>query len=373
MAEQIEQLLKAIDEVGETVHQKYDEIKVKYQRLESELEDMQMRKATSGIGATKTDKSLTAQVSDALQSSNAQVNLKSFIEGRSKTFELQTKDLTLGDNYTGGTSALNGRPLGIISPVALPRRIADLMPRLAMDSPQLPIIEENGVTGTFTPVAEGALKPLIDFSLAESGAKAQVIAGIVVVSRQFIEDLGVVNVQGWLTSRMTELYQNSLADQILNGNGVSPNLIGLNRVGGFTAATSAATNDLEQLVAGILQMRTSGRRPTGIVINPDDLGRILLNKASGSGSFDVPSYVTISATGDVSVLGVPVITEPGQVLGRYNILDASRMLMGIRENFRIQAFEQDSDNVRTNKITFRGESRIAFVPGSILNNIQGTF
>jgi hypothetical protein len=36
------------------------------------------------------------------------------------------------------------------------------------------------------------------------------------------------------------------------------------------------------------------------------------------------------------------------------------MVMGIRENFRIEMFEQDGNNVRTNRITIRAEARVAF-------------
>jgi hypothetical protein len=49
------------------------------------------------------------------------------------------------------------------------------------------------------------------------------------------------------------------------------------------------------------------------------------------------------------------------------------MVMGIRESLNIRMFEQDSTNVRYNKITVRAEARIAFANYSPLNVIQGTF
>jgi HK97 family phage major capsid protein len=367
-----EQVIVKIEELGNAAQEKISEVKRKQNDLDDRLLIIERKAGTSNFfsGASTADASLKSDVTKALSDNSNATELKAFIGGTKRSIKIETKDVSLTNNYTG---ALNGKPIGIIAPVSAPCRVADLLPRVAMDAATLPIIQETGVIGAFTPVAEGALKPLIDFTLSENPARAEVIAGIAVVTRQFIEDLNIAGVSNWLNTRLVQLYEDSLADQILNGNGVAPNLVGMNRSSGFTAANGTVANDLDQVINAILQMRSSGRRPTGVIVNPNDLGRILLNRASGSGSFDVPSYVTISSTGDVTVLGTPVIAEPGQLTGRFNVIDGSRMLLGIREGFRIQFFEQDGSNVRLNKITIRGESRVAFVPGDALNIIQGTF
>ena len=244
-----------------------------------------------------------------------------------------------------------------------------------MDKGSLPIIKDNGTTGDgFGFVSEGNVKPSLDFALAESPAKAEVLAAIVSVSRQFLDDLGPAGVQEWIVNKLTDLYLNKEDDALLNGTGVTPQIGGMNIAGNFTAATSlAADNDVVQLIKGIIQMRGLERNASAIVINPVDLTRILLNQAAGSGEFDLPGYVSVNANGGLSILNIPILDTVGQTAKRYNILDNSQMVMGIRENLNIRFFEQDVDNVQKNMITIRAEARIAYANYSPSNVIQGFF
>ena len=61
-----------------------------------------------------------------------------------------------------------------------------------------------------------------------------------------------------------------------------------------------------------------------------------------------------------------------QTVGRFNILDTDQMIMGVRENFKFELFEQDGSNVRTNRVMVRAEARIAFADYPF-NVIQGTY
>ena len=83
--------------------------------------------------------------------------------------------------------------------------------------------------------------------------------------------------------------------------------------------------------------------------------------------------VSVNAQGGINILGVSVIDTLAQTSGRFNILDTSQMLMGVREDFHIEMFKEDGDNVRKNKVTIRAEARIAFANYSPSNVIQGTF
>lgn len=99
-----------------------------------------------------------------------------------------------------------------------------------------------------------------------------------------------------------------------------------------------------------MQMRILQRNPAVIVVHPGSLTSILLNTATGSGEFDLPSYISVNNRGGLSILGVPVIDTVAQTLGTFNVLDTSQMLMGIREGFKIEMFPEDGNNVRTNRI-----------------------
>ncbi len=367
-----EQIIKMIEEFGEVSVKRYDDLKAENANIRDEF--IQIKKKQ---GQMLTFGQTTNDLKDGIGSCiNTPANfdgLKSFIAGGKTRLQLEVKDMSIA-NLTGGTASITAAPYGIVGAINRFFHVRDVLPKINMENGTLPIIRDNGATGTFTPVAEGGTKPTIDFNLAESPAKAEVIAAIVNVTRQFLDDLGPHGVMNWLQSRLTELYLIAEDDQLLNGNGISPNLGGVNLAGNFTAATSlAAVNDVEQLIRSLLQMRTLQRRPTAVVIHPDDLPDLLLNVSAGSGEYDLPSYVRVNDLGGLSILGVPVIDTPAQTTGRFNILDTNQMLMGIRENFKIEFFEQDGSNVRTNRITVRAEARVAFATYGAANTIQGTF
>jgi HK97 family phage major capsid protein len=301
-------------------------------------------------------------------------NLVKFSRKEIKAFGFELKvvgDMSLGGNYTGGTASTNSQGIGIIG-AARPRHVRDLFRQSTMTGSSLPVLKDNGGEGAPAPVVEGGLKPQFDFDLSEVSAKAETIAGVVILSRQFLDD--IPSAREWLTGKMIEAYMSVEDDQLLNGDGISPNLKGINTAGNFTAATSlAAANNVVQLVSGIIQLRAINRTATGIVLHPTDLESILLNTAVGSGEFDLPSYVSVSSQGGISILGVPVVVTTAQTVGRYDIIDDSGMLMAFRQNTTIEFFEQDSTNVRYNKVTARIESRIAFPVYGSTYVIKGTF
>ena len=343
------------------------ELKETSEKNQAVIDNMLGQRSVNTLG--QTDTSLEGQIASGLQDN--QDNFVKFVRKEVKSFSFELKDTLLSTGYTGGTAYTNSAGRAII-PTANPRHVRDLFIQTTMTGSSLPVLKDNGQTGAVAAVAEGANKPLLDFSLAEQTAKAEVLAGVVVVSRQFLDDLP--SATQFLVGRLAEAYATVEDSQLLNGDGISPNLKGINTAGNFTAATSlAAANDVTQLVSGIIQLRAMNRNATGIVLHPTNYASILLNVASGSGEFDLPSYVSVNGTGGISILGIPVIDTTQQTVGRYNIIDKSGMLVAIRQNTTIEFFEQDSTNIRQNKVSVRVEGRIAFPVYSSNYVIQGTF
>jgi hypothetical protein len=105
-----------------------------------------------------------------------------------------------------------------------------------------------------------------------------------------------------------------------------------------------ADGDTNGFINFYITFKLTARNPTPpkqvIVIHPSDLSRIYLNVSAGSAEFDLPDYVTVNAQGGISFLGVPVMDSVAQTLGRFNILDTHQMVMGIRENFRIECLNK---------------------------------
>lgn len=302
-------------------------------------------------------------LSKAMEDNTDNILKMSRKESKGFTIELNTK--AVGDvsiaNYTGGTRGLTQLRPGVIMNPNRKVHVRDLLPTGTIGpGTEFVFMKENGLgEGAIASVAEGALKPQFDLDLIEASVKIETIAGWMRVTRKAMN-----NIQGFtsfLQSRLPELMLNVEDALLLNGDGVSPNIKGLQVAGNFTAASSAATIDIEQLIDAISQLEELEREATGIVVRPSDYYSLLKNKAAGSGEYDLPSIVTVDANGALRILGIPVARTTAQTVDKFLVGDfrmGAQLLF--QEGMRIEFFEQDGINVRENKITVRIEEVVAF-------------
>lgn len=210
------------------------------------------------------------------------------------------------------------------------------------------------------PVAEATLKPQLDLKLVEAAVKAEWIAGWIRISRNMLDD--VEGMTTFLQSRLPELLLRAEDAQLLTGDGNSPNLSGIQTAGNFTAATSSATLDVEQLVYAISQLEGYDREANGILINPADWYRLWLTKSTGATQFyDLPDEMITRINGQMYIAGVPVYRSTAIAQGKFIVGD---WVMGanliLREAPRVEFFMEDGINVRENMVTVRVEERVAF-------------
>lgn len=376
---EIKQALEELNKIAvERVDSLEKEVRPDIDKLKNDLGSMQKQidlvdiKQQRGSVQTKHEhfSNLKSDVEKSLNENKGR--LENYLKGKKNDpLEIEIKEMSLSGNLSGGTAAITMQPTQIVGAISRAFHVRDVLPQIGMTTSSLPIILDNSFTGGFETVAEGAVKPDIDFFLKEQPAQAEVIAAVTTVTKKFLDDLGPRGVMSWLQNRLTELYLNAEDDQLLNGDGVSPNLIGLNDPGNFTAAT-ATGNPVEVLIRSMVQMRVNQRNPKVIIIHPADLGDLILNKASGSDEYDFPPGISVNASGGLTVLGINVIDTVGQTEGVFNILDTTGIIMGVREALNIRFFE-DAALAKYNKIMVRAEARVCVANYSPYNVIKGFF
>ncbi|KIC90002.1 phage major capsid protein [Flavihumibacter sp. ZG627] len=359
------EILNAVQQLGTKVTERHAEMKQNIEKLEAEIKTIRAKGNTLNGGGGSVEPSISLE--------GQREAFEAFRSGKTREFTPEVKSMTLGASLTGPGASISA-PARLVSEPNQAVRLRTLFPNQPMITSSLPIIQETGQVGGFGTVAESAEKPTLDFALSETPAKAETIAAIVNISRQMLMDLDYVGFQGWLNTRLIELYYQKEDQQLMQGNGTSPNLKGLLDVGNWTpAATPSSTNDVEQIVSAMIQLKGYGRTPTAIIVHTSALAGLLLNKASGSGEFDLPNYISVNAFGGISILGVPVIDSQAQETPNFSVVDGSRMLFGVREPISINMFEQHGTNVQTNMITIRCEARVAFAANGEYNHILGAF
>lgn len=291
----------------------------------------------------------------AKENSDKLANLK-----KGETLRLDLKDMTFGNAFTtAGASVTYVRP-GIIE---LPKRklhIRELLPSGGMGNKStFDFVKEiTGSGSPIAPTAEGALKPQFGLALTETSVRAQWIAGFMKMSVNLLDD--VEGMTTFLQSRLPEKLLRVEDEQILDGNGVGSNLLGLQSVGNFTAGAAAVTNRAETLVNAISQLENLDREANGILLNPADWYTLWLYKAATSGEYTLPVNLVERVGGQMFIAGVPVFRSTAERALDYLVGDWTMGANLItREPARVEFFREDGTNVQTNQITVRIEERIA--------------
>ena len=282
-------------------------------------------------------------------------------EIKSVSFQLKTvADMGFAGSFGSASQSVSNIRPGIITNPNRKVHIRDIVPQGQMTGSTFYYVKENGAgEGTITTAAEGALKPQIDLDLIEASANAEYIAGWLRISKKMLGD--VPGMASFLQMRLMEKLLNAEDNQLLNGDGVTPNISGITDTGNFTAYTGAAGRDIEELVNAISQLEDQQERyATGILLRPADYYRIALNKASGSGEYDLPGIVTLQ-NGVLNVAGVPTYATTAMTSDKFIVGDFRMGAMLLtREPAVVEFFYEDGTNVRENKVTVRVEERVAF-------------
>lgn len=272
---------------------------------------------------------------------------------------LDLKDMQFGNSFaTAGASVTYVKP-GIIELAKRKLHIRELLQPGSMDNNStFNFVKEITGTGAIANAQESATKAQIGLKLQEVSVYAEWIAGFLVMSRNMLDD--IAGVTTFLQSRLPELLMRAEDTQLLNGNGVRPNLLGLQSGTNYTAAAAATVNRAETLVNAISQLEVLDREANGILLNPADWYTLWLYKGSTSGDYTLPVNLVEKVGGRMFIAGVEVFRSTAQVLYDYLVGD---WVMGAnlitREPARVEFFFQDSTNVRSNNVTVRIEERVA--------------
>ena len=305
----------------------------------------------------------TVSFNDALQKGieENQDAISKMKKGQSVSFELKdVGDMSFSGNFSSADVSVSTLKPGIIE---LPKRklhIRNLLSQGTMAGSTYTYVKEIAGEGSIDTVAENVKKAQFDLDLQEVDSPSQYIAGFLKISRKMLGD--VPGMTTFLQSRLPELLLRVEDEQLLNGNGTSPNLSGITDTGNFTAPTGAATVDIEQLVQAIAQLEGYDREANGILLNPSDYWNIALNKGSSSGDYTLPQgIVVVGEDGVLRIGGVPVFRSTAMTVDKFIVGD---WVMGAnlitREAPRVEFFFEDETNVQYNKVTVRVEERVAF-------------
>jgi len=289
-------------------------------------------------------------------------DIEAFRDKKSQRVELEVK--AVGDfttaNVTGGSRYGQLFAPEIIMRPSRKVHMDEILPGGSIGAGNsFTFMRENGVgEGEIAPTAEGATKAQFDLDLVEATVQIETIAGWIRVTRKAMSNIpGFIS---YLQRRLPQKFRNVLDQQILYGNGTSPQLKGILTSGNFTASTATITLPLiEKIITDVAVLEdTYEREANAILLRPSAYYSFFLNKAAGSGEYDLPQGVTI-VNGRLFFMGIPAYATTALTSPDYVVADLEGAQLLTQESMRIEFFEQDGTNVRENKVTVRIEGNFA--------------
>lgn len=339
----------------ESVKAELEVTKAQISVVKDEIEKLEAKNNRVKMNQTEV-KGFNASLADAIEQNADNIAKVGRGEQKRSSFILDTKavgNMTEAVNLTGDITRQYANQI-----YALPARkvhMRSLLPIGSLSTGLFTFPYESGGEGAPATQTQGSSKAQVDFDITMKDAAAQYIAGYVRISRQMLDDIPAMT--SFLQARLLEKYLIAEDAQILSGDGAAPNLQGI--LGVATAATGAATVDVEQLVQAIAQLEASNYSATGILVNPSDWAAIM-NTKNTNAAYSLPASTVVTTDGSVSIAGIPLYKSTAIAVDKFLVGDYAMGAQIMQHHgISVQFSEQDSDNFTKNMITVRVEARIA--------------
>lgn len=266
---------------------------------------------------------------------------------------------------TGGGLILPEYDFNFVRGVRRRLTIADWLGKGTLTSNAITyFVEKATIEGAFTTVGEGAAKPQIHFPnydpVTESLKK---IAGFIKISDEMREDAAflVSEIEGRLIYQL-QLFEE---DQLLSGDGLGTNVLGLlNRSGLQTEASAAKADNLDAVFRALTKVQTGAQLDAdGIAINPLDYQTFRLLKDGngqyyGGGPFS-GQYGNDGILQDPPLWAKRTIVTPAIPLGTVLVGAGEQASTVYRKGgIRVEATNTEGNDFTQNKITVRAEERL---------------
>jgi HK97 family phage major capsid protein len=254
-----------------------------------------------------------------------------------------------------GPNARRGDFAGIATQPRRALTLLDLISTSTMDGATVPYLQETGSLDTAAETAEGATKPEGSAAYTDAQADAATIAHWLKFRKQSLADVdGLANA---VDTRLRYGVLRRLENQIVIGDGVSPNIRGILATSGIQTLAFTAGPVADQLVRGAVRVFSAGGVANAALVNPADLEAALLSKTSGSGEYQgSPEF------GGIFGLEWEARTIPSNAVpvGHAIVGDfATGATLFIREGVRVLISDSDGNDFTANRVTLLGEMRAA--------------
>lgn len=274
-------------------------------------------------------------------------------------------DMSIDNNFPNATPFVQDVRTGLIVNPHNRVWLSDIIPGGSSTGNSILYPKENGgegAVGLWT--NKGVDKPQVDYDLTSQAAFFKWIAGYVIIEREMLDDIAWL--QSYLQSKLLVSYKTAENSFILNGSSDTNPVTGM--LAAATEYNGSFTNAVDRVIdAGwgqIVEDTHEFYNPTHTILNPRSAVNLGLNKALGSGEYDLPNGSVAFANGRLSIGGLDVVTTTGIDSTDFLTFDRNAVAYVTRLAPELRMFE-DAELAKRNKIMFRIEGRSTL---AIFNN-----
>lgn len=277
------------------------------------------------------------------------------------SFDAEMKAVLGTDDALGGVDDSfpieNVRLPGILETRTEPRSVAEIIPQASTSQSAIVFMQETEFTNSAAEVEEAGTKPESALDFTEASSPVRKIATVLPVTDELFDDAPAM--RGYVNSRLLTMVALRESGQLINGNGIAPNLEGILNVSGIGSQALGGDPLPDAIHKGMTLVRTgSFFEPDYVVMNPSDFEQLrLLRTADGIYIWGNPA-----STGPATVWGKPILQTTQLAAGTAIVGAFSDSTMIFRRSgVALAVSDSHNDFFVENKLMLRAEERLAFV------------
>lgn len=369
---------KAVNDKLDAQHKEVESIKVTLKENSDTIENVQSQvreladKATKHVSDNK-EKPFNENLAETIKEHADAI--KNFKSGQDLRFSMKAVgDMSIAANFPQGGSWLQDVRNGLIINPYERTWLADLLPKGTTTSPSVVYPRENGGEGGAGVWSDKTqAKPQMDFDFTSQTAYLKWIAGIVVIERDMLDDISWL--ESYLRNRMLISLKTAENGFILNGTTDSNPVTGL--LAAATEYNGTLTNQVERIIDAaygqIPEDTFDMYAANTLVTQHRDAVALGLNKATGSGEYDLPQGATARfVNGKLEFGGLQNVSTSSITKGNFLTFDKNATLFISRMAPELRLTDLNVDNFVKNKITLRIEERVSLAIFNTKAIVKGT-
>lgn len=342
----------------------------KHEAIAKRMDEMEVNAKKTLSGAT------TKSFKSALDAAIKEGAIEALVKGNTNAASFEVKaDMTMAADFTGVVAGETIVPQFKYDP-SRSIHIRSLIPNGSTDAQTIRFPKESGYNDGAAATAQGSTLGQSDFDITATSVNLEKIGTYMRITEEMLND--TPQLSSYLSARVPGKVLSIEDNEILNGDGSSPNLDGLFTDGtAFVTGASGAfyqsiesANEYDVLVAALNQLALANYSADTILLNPTDLHKIILLKSTANEYLRQQVFSGVQP----SIMGIPVTVNTAVTAGKFlvgNLAQATQLW--IRENLAVSFSREDSTNFRDGFVTVKAQERAAltnYLPNAI---VQGTF